>query len=364
MFQLYSNYITRSVCIKQTISLPCFRQFHIEVAKNIGRRVSINAGRSKSLPRVKSKQLISSKAKPNQFSSKRSITPPKSFLQTNGRSIPRITQDTHKDKYRPSTSKSTARTDKPLSKEYSQPTKSSGQKSVKGPRKVGPRTSFSKPVSRTSKSRPNNASQPNRHNTTASQTSTTPQKVAKDTRRNGYGVSFAQLAKDLPQKHSVENQASLVKAFNPVKEVSEVEQAYLESVFRKPATFIQSATKINQLQNIELPEVAFIGRSNVGKSSLINALVNRNKLVKTSSKPGHTKLLNLFKVSDRLVLTDMPGYGHGCRNDWRFMIWNYFKNRNLLRRVFLLVNCEHSLKGSDKELIGVLEKLSVPYQVC
>ncbi|ORX99460.1 P-loop containing nucleoside triphosphate hydrolase protein [Basidiobolus meristosporus CBS 931.73] len=321
MFQLYSNIAARGVCINAR-NLFSVRSPHAENVRNLGTCLIAQARKGGSL----------TKEKPR-FPNRREA----SSKKTLPRSAPRTLNSTQAPNRKPvqsakSKGQTTARSRKPPSKTPAQRPTTVGYKLTSGTKGAQAKSDV----------------KTNR----VVATSSAP--------RNSYGISFAKLAKELPP---VPIERSLVETFNPIKEVSSTEEKLLESLFRKPAIFIQSAVKINQLQNTELPEVAFIGRSNVGKSSLINALVNRNSLVKTSSKPGHTKLLNFFRVSDQLVLTDMPGYGHGCRDDWRRMIWNYFKDRSLLRRVFLLVNCEHSLKGSDKELIGVLEKLAVPYQI-
>ncbi|KAG0254432.1 hypothetical protein DFQ27_006835 [Actinomortierella ambigua] len=116
-------------------------------------------------------------------------------------------------------------------------------------------------------------------------------------------------------------------------------------------------------QDTFIPEVVFIGRSNIGKSSLINGLVNRNGLVKTSSKPGHTRLMNFFKIGDRLSLVDMPGYGFKSRDEWGDMILDYFQHRSNLKRIYILVDPSHGLKDSDKQIMGMLDKSGLSYQV-
>ncbi|KAK3812053.1 MAG: GTPase EngB, partial [Benniella sp.] len=109
--------------------------------------------------------------------------------------------------------------------------------------------------------------------------------------------------------------------------------------------------------------VAFIGRSNIGKSSLINGLVNRNGLVKTSSKPGHTRMMNFFKVGERLSLVDMPGYGWKSRDEWGAMIIDYLRNRKNLRRIYILVDPSHGLKDSDVQIMNLLDSSGLSYQV-
>ncbi|KAI8350514.1 putative GTP-binding protein EngB, partial [Mortierella sp. GBAus27b] len=108
--------------------------------------------------------------------------------------------------------------------------------------------------------------------------------------------------------------------------------------------------------------VAFIGRSNIGKSSLINGLVNRNGLVKTSSKPGHTRMMNFFRIGDRLSLVDMPGYGWRSRDEWGDMILQYFQNRKNLKRIYILVDPSHGLKDSDLQIMKLLDGSGLSYQ--
>lgn len=113
------------------------------------------------------------------------------------------------------------------------------------------------------------------------------------------------------------------------------------------AKFITSATKPSQYPPEALPEIAFSGRSNVGKSSLINILVNRKRLVKTSRTPGRTQLINFFSVNDRLMMVDLPGYGYAkvpaaVRKNWRPMIESYLIGRGTLKGVVLLLDIRRS----------------------
>ncbi len=140
----------------------------------------------------------------------------------------------------------------------------------------------------------------------------------------------------------------------------------------KSADFITSAAKPDQYPEARLPEVAFAGRSNVGKSSLINTLVNRKRLVKTSSTPGRTQLINFFSVNDRLGLVDLPGYGYAkvpasVRRKWGPMIETYLKGRPTLAAVVLILDLRRIpgeaelnfidwLKLYDKDAILVLTK--------
>lgn len=117
------------------------------------------------------------------------------------------------------------------------------------------------------------------------------------------------------------------------------------------------------------PEVCFLGRSNVGKSSLLNALLGK-KIAHTSSKPGRTKLMNAFVVGgeedngkNRLVVLDMPGYGKGGRAEWGTQIMKYLHKRKELKRAFLLVDAQHGVKDSDRQLIQLFKEGNIPFQV-
>ncbi|HNU80238.1 MAG TPA: ribosome biogenesis GTP-binding protein YihA/YsxC [Bacillota bacterium] len=121
----------------------------------------------------------------------------------------------------------------------------------------------------------------------------------------------------------------------------------------KKCEFIKSAVHQNQYPELDLPEIAFSGRSNVGKSSLINSLLNRKKLVKTSSSPGKTRLINFFMINDEFVLVDLPGYGYAAvsksqRQAWGKIIENYLRYRENLKNVVLLVDIRHEPTADDK----------------
>ncbi|MDD3438376.1 MAG: ribosome biogenesis GTP-binding protein YihA/YsxC [Clostridiaceae bacterium] len=121
----------------------------------------------------------------------------------------------------------------------------------------------------------------------------------------------------------------------------------------KKCEFIKSAVHKNQYPELDLPEIAFSGRSNVGKSSLFNSLLNRKKLVKTSSSPGKTRLINFFMINDEFVLVDLPGYGYAAvsksqRQAWGKIIENYLRYRENLKNVVLLVDIRHEPTTDDK----------------
>ena len=131
------------------------------------------------------------------------------------------------------------------------------------------------------------------------------------------------------------------------------------------AKFITSATKPSQYPSEGLPEIAFAGRSNVGKSSLINTLVNRKRLVKTSRTPGRTQLINFFSVNDRLIMVDLPGYGYAkvpvaVQKKWRPMIERYLTGRGVLQGVVLLLDLRRSPDARERHFIAWLEQHQLP----
>jgi GTP-binding protein len=128
----------------------------------------------------------------------------------------------------------------------------------------------------------------------------------------------------------------------------------------KSAEFVTSATKPSQYPEALYPEVAFAGRSNVGKSSLINTLVNRKRLVKTSATPGRTQLINFFNVNDTLSLVDLPGYGYArvpaaVRRQWGPMIETYLKGRRSLKAVVLLLDIRRTPGLEEQNFIDWLD---------
>jgi GTP-binding protein len=134
----------------------------------------------------------------------------------------------------------------------------------------------------------------------------------------------------------------------------------------KEAKFISSNTRADLCPQTELPEYAFIGRSNVGKSSLINMLTNRLKLAKTSSFPGKTQLINHFLINDTWYLVDLPGYGWAkvskdSREDWRKMIKYYLQNRSNLACVFVLIDSRLPPQKPDLEFMEQLGTMGVPF---
>jgi GTP-binding protein len=139
-------------------------------------------------------------------------------------------------------------------------------------------------------------------------------------------------------------------------------------LFARPCAFLMGAAGIDQLPAPDLPEVAFAGRSNVGKSSLINALVGRHRLARSSAEPGRTREVNFFLLDERLRLIDLPGYGfakapRGETRRFQNLARDYLRGRANLRRVHLLIDARHGLKGSDAEALDALDQAAVSYQV-
>ena len=115
-------------------------------------------------------------------------------------------------------------------------------------------------------------------------------------------------------------------------------------------------------------EIAFAGRSNVGKSSLLNALTGRNALARVSSEPGRTRQLNFFDLGGRLTLVDMPGYGYAraskdIKADWQGMMFDYLRGRPTLRRVMLLLDARIEVKQADHDVMDLLDRAAVTFQI-
>ena len=141
-------------------------------------------------------------------------------------------------------------------------------------------------------------------------------------------------------------------------------------LFAGPVTFLKSAPGLQFLPDPSTPEIAFAGRSNVGKSSLLNALTNRNGLARTSNTPGRTQELNFFDVGEplQLRLVDMPGYGFAeapkdLVKRWRFLVNDYLRGRAALKRALVLVDSRHGLKDVDREMMQMLDDAAVSYHL-
>jgi GTP-binding protein len=139
-------------------------------------------------------------------------------------------------------------------------------------------------------------------------------------------------------------------------------------LFAAPCHFVAGAASVASLPPFEAPEIAFAGRSNVGKSSLVNALTGRSTLARVSSKPGHTRQLNFFDLGGRLTLVDLPGYGFAqvsksLKQSWQDLAVAYLRGRPTLKRICLLIDARHGVKDSDRETMRNLDKTAVVYQL-
>jgi len=141
-------------------------------------------------------------------------------------------------------------------------------------------------------------------------------------------------------------------------------------LFAGPVEFLKSAPGLKFLPDPDYPEIAFAGRSNVGKSSLLNALTNRKGLARTSNTPGRTQELNFFDVGEppQIRLVDMPGYGFAeapkdLVKRWRFLVNDFLRGRAVLRRAIVLVDSRHGIKPVDVEIMNMLDTAAVNYQL-
>ena len=141
-------------------------------------------------------------------------------------------------------------------------------------------------------------------------------------------------------------------------------------LFAGPITFLKSAPELKFLPSADVPEIAFAGRSNVGKSSLLNALTNRNKLARTSNTPGRTQELNFFDVGEpvQIRLVDMPGYGFAeapkdMVKRWRFLVNDYLRGRQVLKRALVLIDSRHGIKDVDRDVMKMLDDAAVSYHL-
>jgi len=139
-------------------------------------------------------------------------------------------------------------------------------------------------------------------------------------------------------------------------------------LFARPAEFMLSVVALDSLPAPDLPEICFAGRSNVGKSSLINALTNQKGLARASNTPGRTRELNYFNLSDRIRIVDLPGYGYARASkslieNWTKLTRQFLRGRAPLRRVFLLIDSRHGIKDTDTEIMAMLDETAVPYQI-
>jgi GTP-binding protein len=139
-------------------------------------------------------------------------------------------------------------------------------------------------------------------------------------------------------------------------------------LFVAECRFVYAAQRLDQLPPAAGAEVAFAGRSNVGKSSLLNALTGRRALARVSTEPGRTRQLNFFDLAERLTLVDMPGYGYAragkaVKQDWQGLMFDYLRGRPTLRRVLLLLDARIELKDADAEVMELLDRAAVTFQL-
>ncbi len=139
-------------------------------------------------------------------------------------------------------------------------------------------------------------------------------------------------------------------------------------LFAHECAFLRGAAKLDDLPPTTLPEVAFVGRSNVGKSSLVNALTGRKTLARVSNTPGRTREINFFELGHRLILADLPGYGYARvsksqSDQWTDLIFAYLRGRQTLRRAVMLIDSRRGLLPHDILVMGLLDRAAVSYQL-
>jgi GTP-binding protein len=153
-----------------------------------------------------------------------------------------------------------------------------------------------------------------------------------------------------------------------LKPDSDLDLEYGRKLFAQECEFIIGVANLEQLPVTDLPEIAFAGRSNVGKSSLVNALTGRKTLARTSNTPGRTQQINLFTLDERLMMVDLPGYGFAkapkkAVDHWVRNMTSYLRGRQPLRRCCLLIDSRHGLKASDRDVMLMMDKAAVSYQI-
>jgi GTP-binding protein len=157
-----------------------------------------------------------------------------------------------------------------------------------------------------------------------------------------------------------------VEADEPIYSEPELERGRL--LFARECTFVMGTAALDQLPDAALPEIAFAGRSNVGKSSLVNALTGRKTLARISNTPGRTQQLNFFDLGQQLTLVDLPGYGYAKVSKTTVLAWTqtlkaFLRGRTTLRRACLLIDSRHGIKDLDREMMEMLDESAVVYQV-
>jgi GTP-binding protein len=153
-----------------------------------------------------------------------------------------------------------------------------------------------------------------------------------------------------------------------VSDVSPEEIARVKRLFAGPCEFVAGAATPDAIPELSLPEIAFVGRSNAGKSSLINALTGRGSLARVSQSPGRTRQINFFRLGDVLTLVDLPGYSYAqvsksMTAEWQKLIFDYLRGRPNLKRVILLIDARRGIMDVDNEAMTLLDKAAVSYLV-
>ena len=138
-------------------------------------------------------------------------------------------------------------------------------------------------------------------------------------------------------------------------------------IFNKKVEHYTAASSPKDFPNVNIPEICFAGRSNVGKSSLINAICNNKSLARTSNTPGRTQLIHFYNIENKIMLSDLPGYGYAKApkskiSDWNKLMKNYFLNRSSLIRIFILIDSRRGIKNNDHELMKFLNIIGVNFQ--
>ena len=140
------------------------------------------------------------------------------------------------------------------------------------------------------------------------------------------------------------------------------------SLFSSQVDFVKGVVSLDGFPPDDRPEVCFAGRSNVGKSSLLNAITKRKSLARTSNTPGRTQQINFFSVSNKLYIVDLPGYGYAKAplhevQKWQELVFSYMSGRPNLKRIFLLIDIRHGIKSNDIEIMNLLDEAAVNYQI-
>ncbi|KAF7726681.1 hypothetical protein EC973_008555 [Apophysomyces ossiformis] len=176
-------------------------------------------------------------------------------------------------------------------------------------------------------------------------------------------IAISNQSHDTSHLVTTDNKTYQLIAFPQQAPIPKTDLALADKTFMQPVRFVKSISAVSQAPTSSQPEVAFVGRSNVGKSTAINQLTSNSKLAKTSSKPGHTRLLNFFDVGGKVTLVDMPGYGYRSREEWGDLVLEYLSSRSQLRRLFILVDPTAGLKETDRQLMTYLDEHGLSYQI-